>query len=140
MADNHRSVTLARTAPGVFTATNVRGGEITVAGGGSTTDFSPVELLLTAIGACSGLDVDALTSRRAEPEAFEIVVEADKERDADGNFLKDIQMTVRVRFGSGEGADQAREVLPEAVRKSHDRWCTVSRTVERGTPIGVTVG
>ena len=38
-------------------------------------------------------------------------------------------------FPHGEADDAARAVLPEAVRRSHDRLCTVSRTVELGTPV-----
>jgi uncharacterized OsmC-like protein len=41
----------------------------------------------------------------------------------------------RIAFPGGEQGDKARELLPDAVRKSHDRLCTVSRTVELGTPI-----
>jgi putative redox protein len=35
--------------------------------------------------------------------------------------------------------DAARAVLPDAVKKSHDRLCTVSRTVELGTPIATRI-
>jgi hypothetical protein len=38
-------------------------------------------------------------------------------------------------FPAGEDGDQARAILPDAVSKSHDRLCTVGRTVEIGTPI-----
>ena len=44
-------------------------------------------------------------------------------------------MTFRVRFPAGPEGDAAREVLPEAVQRSHDRLCTVGRTVELGTPV-----
>ena len=56
-------------------------------------------------------------------------------RDEGGNRLTDIDITFRIAFPPGEQGDAAREVLPEAVKKSHDRWCTVGRTVELGTPI-----
>ena len=94
-----------------------------------------MDLLLTAIGGCTAVDVDILTSRRAEPEKFEILVEADKVRDETGNRLTDIVVTFRIRFPEGEDGDKARALLPDAVRKSHDRLCTVSRTVELSTPI-----
>ena len=42
-------------------------------------------------------------------------------------------------FPDDEGGQAAREVLPEAARRSHDRLCTVSRTVEIGTPVEVVV-
>jgi hypothetical protein len=44
-------------------------------------------------------------------------------------------VTFRIRFPDGEQGDKARTLLPDAIKKSHDRLCTVSRTVELGTPI-----
>ncbi|MGI8415726.1 MAG: OsmC family protein, partial [Nakamurella sp.] len=60
-SDNHRSVTLERTAAGRFRAVNARGSVLEF-GSGNDPDFTPVELLLAAIGGCSGIDVDILTS------------------------------------------------------------------------------
>ena len=130
----HRQVTLERVANSRYVVTNERGGQITV-GAGDGTDFTPVELLLTAIGGCTAVDVDILTSRRAEPDSFAVEVGAEKIRDAGGNRLTDITVTFRIRFPGGEGGDKARALLPDAVRKSHERLCTVSRTVELGTPV-----
>ena len=134
----HRSVRLERIENSRYTAVNERGGKITV-GSSEGTDFSPVELLLVAIGGCTAVDVDILTSRRAEPDSFEIVVDAEKIRDAAGNHLTDLRVTFRIAFPAGEQGDKARKVLPDAVRKSHDRLCTVSRTVELGTPIATRI-
>ncbi|MGH3165520.1 MAG: OsmC family protein [Trebonia sp.] len=131
--DTHRQVTIERTANSRYTVTNERGGQITIGSGG--TDFSPVELLLTAIGGCTAIDVDILTSRRAEPDSFQVEVGAEKIRDKSGNHLTDITVTFRVTFPDGEDGDKARAVLPDAVRQSHERLCTVSRTVELGTPV-----
>jgi uncharacterized OsmC-like protein len=132
--DTHRSVSITRIAGSEYIVTNARGGEMKMASGDGP-EFTPVELLLAAIGGCTAVDVDLLTSRRAEPDEFGIVVGAEKLRDAGGNFLTDITVTFRIRFPDGEAGDRAREILPDAVRKSHDRLCTVSRTVERGTPV-----
>ena len=98
-------------------------------------DFTPTELLLAAIGGCTAIDVDILTSRRAQSSSFKVDVGADKVRDDDGNRLTDITVTFRVTFPAGADGDAAREVLPQAVQRSHDRLCTVGRTVELGTPI-----
>ncbi len=134
--DTRRSVRLHRVAPGQFVATNPRGGQILLTtADGDPQAFTPVEALLAAIGGCTAMDVDALTSRRAEPESFEIVVEADKVRDGSGNRLTGIEVTFRVRFPEGEAGDAAREVLPAAVARSHDRLCTVTRTVELPSPV-----
>lgn len=133
-----RTVSLSRTGEGAFTATNVRGGTLSI--GGADTDFSPVELLLAAIGGCTALDVDGVTSRRAEPDSFEIVVDATKLRDEEGNRLTDLAVTFEVRFPEGEAGDAARKLLPDIAQKSHDRLCTVGRTVEVGSPISTHVG
>jgi uncharacterized OsmC-like protein len=134
----HRGVRLERIENSRYTAINERGGKITVATGRGT-DFTPVELLLVAIGGCTAVDVDILTSRRSEPDSFEIVVDAEKARDAAGNHLTDLRVTFRIAFPAGEQGEAARKLLPDAVRKSHDRLCTVSRTVELGTPIATRI-
>jgi uncharacterized OsmC-like protein len=131
--DTLRSVTLRRTGKAQFVATNPRGVELPF--GSGDVDFTPVELLLAAIAGCSALDVEALTARRAEPESFEVTVTADKLRDETGNHLENIEVVFKVAFPAGEGGDAARAILPEMVAKSHDRLCTVTRTVERGTPV-----
>ena len=134
----HRSVRLERIENGRYVVTNDRGGQISI-GKGEGTDFTPVDLLLAGIGGCTAVDVDILTSRRAEPDAFEVLVDAEKVRDDAGNRLTDIVVTFRITFPDGERGDAARALLPDAVRKSHDRLCTVSRTVELGTPIGTRI-
>ena len=135
----HRGVRLERIENSRYIATNDRGGQISI-GRGEGTGFTPVDLLLAGIGGCTAADVDVLTSRRAEPEAFEIAVDANKVRDEAGNHLADIVVTFRIRFPEGEQGDKARALLPDAVQKSHDRLCTVSRTVELGTPVASRIG
>jgi putative redox protein len=131
---SHRNVSVERVAGGHFIAVNARGGRITF-GTGDGEDFTPTELLLVAIGGCTAIDVDILTSRRSEPATFDIAVDADKVRDEHGNHLANVEITYRITFPAGEGGDEARAILPEAVRRSHERLCTVGRTVELATPI-----
>ena len=129
-----RSITVERIAAGRFAAVNQRGGKI-LFGTGDNEEFTPTELLLVALGGCTAIDIDILTSRRSEPESFEIEVDADKVRDQGGNHLTNIEITYRVSFPPGADGDKARAILPDAVRQSHDRLCTVGRTVEMPTPI-----
>jgi putative redox protein len=129
-----RSVIVERLAAGRFAAVNQRGGKI-LFGTGDNEEFTPVELLLAAIGGCTAIDVDILTSRRAEAESFEIGVDANKVRDEAGNHLTNIEVTYRISFPPGADGDKARAILPDAVRQSHDRLCSVGRTVELPTPI-----
>lgn len=135
----HRGVTINRIASTKYVVTNERGGEITISTGESA-DFTPIELLLAAIGGCTAIDVDLLTARRSEPDAFTVRVDAEKVRDDQGNHLADIAVTFQIAFPDTPGGDEARTILPDVVRKSHDRLCSVGRTVEIGTPIVTRIG
>ncbi|WP_018155852.1 OsmC family protein [Demetria terragena] len=137
-SDARRSISLDRDGAGRFAATNERGGRLTT-GTGEDESFTPVELLLTAIAACSAVDVDVLTTRRSEPSVFSVECGGDKVRDADGNRMGAIDVTFTVTFPEGPEGDAARAVLPGAVQRSHDRLCTVSRTVELATPVTTTL-
>lgn len=140
MADDAlRSVSLTRTGPLTFEATNERGGTVTMASG-TGEEFTPVELLLAAMAGCSAVDIDLLTSRLAEPESFVMSAAGEKVRDQDGNHMGPVTITVSVTFPGGEEGDGARERLPDAVAKSRDRLCTVSRTVQLPTPVTYQIG
>ena len=132
--DSERSVELTRIGKARFRATNVRGGTLDI-GEGDDTDFTPVELLLAAIAGCSAIDVDYLVGKRVDPESFSASIRADKIRDELGNRLTDIRLTFDVTFPEGADGNRAKETLPRAVAQSHDRLCTVTRTVVVGTPV-----
>ena len=132
--DDLRSVALTRVAKGRYRATNKHGTELAI-GSGRDTDFTPVELLLTAIAACSATDVDLITTKRTEPDTFDLRSEGRKVRDDDGNHLVDLRVTFEVRYPDGEDGDRAREMLPRAISQTCDRLCTVGRTVALGEPI-----
>lgn len=136
--DTLRSVRIERTSSGRYTATNVRGGEITFGSAGDA-DFTPVELLLAAIGGCTAIDADIATGRHAEPTGFTVTVTGDKVSDEQGQHMTNLAVTFHVSFPEGEDGDRARAILPRAVKTSHDRLCTVSRTVEIGSPVASTV-
>ena len=75
------------------------------------------------------------SGRRAQPVSFTARADAEKVRDASGNSLRDIRLTFDVRFPDGEAGDAARAILPRTLQTSHDRTCTVSRTIEAGTAV-----
>lgn len=132
--DTKRAIEVERTALGRYVARNARGGSLTLHA--EDADFTAVELLLTAIGACTLADVDHLTTRRAEPIALSVEVSGNKVSDPDeGNIMRDLTVTFRATFPEGEDGDAARLVLPKAVTRSHDRLCTVGRTVENASPV-----
>ena len=139
MADkDQRRVTLERLDEGVYLARNARGDELRF-GSKAPDAFTPVELLLAAIAGCTAVDVDVVTGRRSPAETFGASIEAKYVRDDEGNRLENIQLSFQVTFPEGEAGDAARDILPRVLKTSHDRTCTVSRTIEAGTPITVTL-
>ena len=133
MADPHRSVSLERLSKAVYRATNKNGDTIEVGEGDGR--FSPVELMLTALAACTAIDVDYLVSKRDEPQSFRLRVDANKIRDDDGNHLTDFVVTFDARFDDTDAGQTAEEAVPWAVQQSHDRLCTVTRTIELGATV-----
>ncbi|WP_148613258.1 OsmC family protein [Nocardioides rubriscoriae] len=136
-SDSLRSVSLTRVGPGAFRITNAAGGTLDV--GVGDTDFTPVELLLAALAGCAAVNVEELTGRRAEPVRFDVVAEGHKVRDETGGRMQDLRLLFDTVFPDGEGGDAARASLPRFVQQTHDRICTVSRTVGLGTDVAYVV-
>ncbi len=136
--ESRRAVTLTRLETRVYEARNPRGATVRF-GSNDIEGFSPVELLLAAIGGCSAVDIDTVTSRRVTPDRFDVEVSAEKVRDEHGNHLQDLRMTFHLAFPAGEDGDRARQLAPRAARTSHEVSCTVSRTIELGAPVAMHV-
>lgn len=134
MSQDQRTVSVTRLDTGVYEAVNSRGGRLRF-GSATGQDFTPVELLLAALAGCSAVDVDTVTSRRSDPRSFEVSAEAVVERGGQGNLLGDIRLLFDLAFPEGADGDRARALAPRALQISHERSCTVSRTVETGVPV-----
>lgn len=131
-----RSVHITRTGTQTFRVKNRRGAILDI-GEGQNMDFTPIELLLAALGGCNAVVVDALT-KRAEPELFEVSVEGFKTKSDDGGTqMENIEVVFAVRFADDDMGKKMTERLPEAIERSHSTLCTVGRTVEAGAPIKV---
>ena len=132
--DTLKYVELTRKRKARYVAINRRGGSVEV-GEGDDDAFTPVELLLTAIAACTAMDVDYIVGKRAEAESGWLRSSARKVRDTLGNHLLDLEVVFDLRYPMDETGDAARAVLPMAVQRSNERLCTVGRTVQIGTPV-----
>ncbi len=129
-----RSVTLTRDALGVYTATNAAGATLQFGHGEGM--LGPVELLLAAVAGCSSIDVDHMTTRRAEPDRFEVTSTADHVHDTDeGKVLENIKVVFDLAFPEGDDGDKARARIASALKISHEKECTVSRTIEAPTSV-----
>jgi uncharacterized OsmC-like protein len=128
------TVNLSRLSQHHFEATNDRGGKVRF-GRKSVGEFTPVELLLVAIAGCTAMDVDAITVKRSEPDRFLLDCSGHTTKSSHGNHVTDIHVDFDVEFPDNEEGRAAVNVLEKAIRKSHDRLCTVTRTVELATPV-----
>lgn len=131
----HRHISFSRDDTGHYTVTSATGATLTI---GGAADFTPVELLLAGLAGCTATDgrrPPHRAPRRAVPESFVVAVDAEKVADDRGNHLDDITVTFRIAYPECAGGDAARAILPDIVKKSHDRLCTVSRTIMLGTDI-----
>lgn len=129
-----RSIELSRTSTGQYTARNAAGAEIAFGQGEGL--LSPVELLLAAIAGCSAIDVDIATSRSAEPTKFAVTASGDKVVDDGGaNRMDNLNLAFNLAFADDAAGQKAASMVERLVNLSHDKYCTVSRTVEHGTPV-----
>ncbi|PYI69591.1 oxidoreductase [Arthrobacter livingstonensis] len=128
-----RSVELNRTATARYTARNAAGAEIEFGHGEGL--LSPVELLLAAIAGCSSIDVDTVTARSCEPTEFRVVASGNKVVEDGANRVDGLHLNFNVAFPDTADGRKAAGMVERLVTLSHDKYCTVSRTVERGTAV-----
>ncbi len=94
--------------------------------GGFSSAASPVELLLSGVAGCTAMDVmSILRKKRVQVDDFEIETEAEMESDPP-KHLKAIHLVYKVW-----GPNVTEEALERAIELSHEKYCTVSNTVNR---------
>ena len=129
----HRSISMTRVEKGLYEVTNARGGTMLLGGGGESTDFTPVELLLAAIAGCSATDVDFITTKRVRAgRRSPSPAEGEKLRDDNGNHMGDLRVRVlgdlprgrRRRPGPRDAAQGDRDVPRPALHRHAARWCS----------------
>ena len=126
-------VEVRRVSEHSFVATNGRGGEVAIGRDGVVDGFTPGELLLAAIAGCSGLTSENLLVRRLGDDAS-LAFHADRTKEPDDpHTFSSVQVTADLDLSVLP--DDERAKLVDAVHRAIERACTVSRTVERGTPV-----
>jgi uncharacterized OsmC-like protein len=123
------SVRVERTDDG-FVARNGRGAQVAV--GGSVDDgvFTPVELLLAALGGCELVTVEPLTAERGHRLVrLAATVEAEK---VAPTRLGTITVTYDVELPAGD--DKAEKVFTDVAHRVHENHCTVGRALREVTP------
>ena len=117
-------VRVERTDDG-FVARNDRGAEVAMGGGDEQGVFTPVELLLAALGGCNIVTVEPLTAQRGHRMTrLAMTVQAEK---VDSSRLGTITVTYDVELP--EGDEKAAEVLRAVAHRVEEKYCTVSRAL-----------
>ncbi|GGM56575.1 osmotically inducible protein C [Longimycelium tulufanense] len=129
---NPSPVEVHRESSGFFVATNARGARIRIGRVADGADFSPVELLLAALGACAGLSAEGVVGRTVGEEA-PMAVHVAGTKDKPTNRLDTIRMAFDVDLSTLD--DDERATLAIKIVRAVERGCTVSRTVEPGTSV-----
>ena len=92
--------------------------------------FNPKALLLTALGACSGIDiVDILGKMRVEFTKLEVEVEAEQTEDYPKVF-RDIFMRFSIRTDAAN-----KDKVLKAINLSLDKYCGVAAMLRKNSPI-----
>jgi putative redox protein len=125
------AVRVERTDDGGFRATNDRGATVTITESAGGEGFTPVELLLAALGGCEIVTVEPLTAQRGHRlVTLANTVRAEK---VERNKLGPVTVAYDVELPEGDG--KAAEVFAAVARRVHERYCTVGRSLAEGTPI-----
>ncbi len=102
--------------------------------GGRDEGATPKQLLLAAIGGCTGMDISSLMKKWKEPlESFEINIAAEKTTEHPTIFTA-LHIDY---FLVGEGLDPEKAI--EAAKLSQSRYCAVSAMVSKAVPISYDV-
>lgn len=117
-----------------FEAKNEQGNTISIdaspAIGGENHGPRPMELLIMGLGGCSGIDIlSILRKQKIEPAGFKVKIHADREKDAIPSLFTDI--VIEFIFEGGIDANKAER----AVQLSLDKYCSVSKTLEKTAKI-----
>lgn len=105
--------------------------------GGSDLGPRPKKLMLTALAGCTGVDVIMILKKmKVEPEAFNVIVEADVTEEHPKHYSK---MKVIYQF---KGKDLPKDKLEKAVKLSEEKYCGVTavykKAIEMESEIRVT--
>ena len=98
--------------------------------GGQNLGARPMELVLMALGSCSGIDViSILKKQRQEIESFKITIEAEREQNKIPAVFKTIHLTFIL------GGNLVKEKVKRAIDLSMKKYCSVTSMLEQTVKI-----
>lgn len=128
-------VILQRQNAGVhFLATTETGSTVSIDGspgvGGENLGARPMELVLAALGGCSGIDVSSILVKQRQPaDALTVTVDGEREAGKEPSLFR----TIHVHFDVTGACEDAK--VGRAVELSMKTYCSVARILERSATI-----
>jgi len=93
--------------------------------GGEGSGFGPMQLLLAALGGCTGIDVvEILRKQRQKFEGLEIIVAGERVSEPPRVYDK-VHVEYRLK-----GKDLKEKSVQRAIQLSQDKYCSVSATLK----------
>lgn len=98
--------------------------------GGSDLGPRPKKLMLTALAGCTGIDVIMILKKmKVEPEAFNVIVEAELTEEFPKHYSK---MKIIYQF---KGKDLPMDKLKKAVSLSEEKYCGVTAVYKKAMEV-----
>src|SRR6266849_6389516 len=98
---------------------------------GSDAAMRPTEMLLGALGGCTGLNAVLLLRKFKQPlRALEVEVEGEQEQEWPRAFKK-----IDVTFHCGWAGKYDKDLVEQALDMACNRYCPIHATLSRGTKI-----
>ena len=98
--------------------------------GGNNKGMRPMQLLLTAVGGCSAIDIITfLRKQRQDLKDFRITVEGERQKDAIPSLFTDIHLHFELT------GDLNEKKVERALSLSMDKYCSVAKTLEKTAKI-----
>lgn len=101
---------------------------------GDDEGMRPTEMLLGALGSCTGLNAVLLLKKFKQPlKSLEVQVEGEQEKEWPRRFTK-----IDITFVTGWDGDFDEKSVDEAIDMACNRYCPIHATLSHGTQIGHT--
>jgi len=98
---------------------------------GDDEGMRPTELLLGALGACTGINVVLLLKKFKQPyRSLDVEVEGDQMKEWPHAFTK-----IRINFKIGWDGKHDRKVVDDVLDQAVNRYCPVDATLVHGTEV-----
>lgn len=128
--DDWREITVDWCGGGAFLGSNASGWQVQMGAIGEQPALSPMELVLAALGGCTGVDVASILEKKRQP-LKELRLQVRGKR-AETHPRKYTEIEVKYLLW-GDGLDE--EAVRQAITLSEEKYCSVSAMLKTSVTI-----